>query len=92
MKIARGGQRRFWHFCMAFRGSAWLDMPAINVLGFYTATLFSVTLPLISRLVGHMLQLLKIVRTQQEGLEMPHDKARIVEIVNFMSSTCPTIP
>jgi hypothetical protein len=31
--------------------------------------LFSVTLPLISHLVGHMLRLLKIVGMQQEGME-----------------------
>jgi hypothetical protein len=44
---------------------------------FIRQTLFSLTLPLISHLVGHMLQLLKIVRTQQEGLEMRQDKAEL---------------
>ena len=76
----KNGKRRteaFLAFLHGVRGSAWLNMPAINVLGFYTATLFSVTPPLISHLVGHMLQLLKIVRTQQEGLEMRQDKAEL---------------
>ena len=48
----------FLAFLHGVRGSAWLNMPAINVLGvLYSYLFFLVTLPLISHLVGHMLQL-----------------------------------
>jgi hypothetical protein len=37
MKIAKRRTEAFLAFLHGVRGSAWLNMPAINVLGFYTA-------------------------------------------------------